>query len=305
MLRGPVLGGVVGMRRRKRLPLPPDGADFGQTLRYYGIHQARVSRALKHLEARARERYGLKPYTDRLAPTVFIGLYYPEDRIAFRTHAAGARFLRPGGSDVRHIRRIGSAADWPPIFAISRDIQARLADLNMRSVFTRWNIVDRRIFRPVPLHEQGTKIYVYNSMRIGSEDNIQKRSRLVYGQDFVDEIVRRRPEWEFIYSNASEPLPNESMPSVYAQYCIGLRLTRHDGTANSVQEFEAMGIPIVHNQSDYGLKWRTVDDIILHIEERMRKKGVSPYPEKVDGTLGSGSSLPKTPWNPTDSWLLR
>ena len=37
------------------------------------------------------------------------------------------------------------------------------------------------------------------------------------------------------------------------------------GNANSVQECEAMNIPVVHNQSDYGLKWENIKDIITHI----------------------------------------
>ena len=52
------------------------------------------------------------------------------------------------------------------------------------------------------------------------------------------------------------------MPEIYAKCKIGLRLTSEDGNANTVQEFKDMNIPIVHNQSDYGLKWKTVDDII-------------------------------------------
>ena len=46
-----------------------------------------------------------------------------------------------------------------------------------------------------------------------------------------------------------------------------LRLTSHDGNANSVQECEAMNIPVIHNQSDYGLKWKNVKDIINHINK--------------------------------------
>jgi hypothetical protein len=32
-----------------------------------------------------------------------------------------------------------------------------------------------------------------------------------------------------------------------------------------VQEMKAMDIPVVHNLSDYGLKWDSVDDIVEHI----------------------------------------
>ena len=44
-----------------------------------------------------------------------------------------------------------------------------------------------------------------------------------------------------------------------------LRLTTYDGNANSVQECEAMNIPVIHNQSDYGLQWNNINDIINHI----------------------------------------
>ena len=52
------------------------------------------------------------------------------------------------------------------------------------------------------------------------------------------------------------------MAIIYAECFIGLRLTEHDGNANTVQEFEAMKIPIIHNQSEYGLKWKNINDII-------------------------------------------
>ena len=55
------------------------------------------------------------------------------------------------------------------------------------------------------------------------------------------------------------------MPEIYKQCFIMLRLTEHDGNANSIQECNSMMIPVIHNQSDYGLKWKTVDDIIHHI----------------------------------------
>ena len=62
------------------------------------------------------------------------------------------------------------------------------------------------------------------------------------------------------------------MPSIYAQCFIGLRLTANDGNANTVQEMEAMRIPVVHNFSNYGLKWKNVDDIIKHILNKAPKQ---------------------------------
>jgi hypothetical protein len=49
------------------------------------------------------------------------------------------------------------------------------------------------------------------------------------------------------------------MPKIYAECFIGLRLTEYDGNANMVQEMKAM------NLSDYGLKWKNVNNIIEYI----------------------------------------
>ena len=55
---------------------------------------------------------------------------------------------------------------------------------------------------------------------------------------------------DIIFSSSLGGIPNEKMPEIYEQ-CYGLRLTEHDGNANTVKEFEAMQIPIIHNQSEY------------------------------------------------------
>ena len=57
------------------------------------------------------------------------------------------------------------------------------------------------------------------------------------------------------------------MPEIYKQCFIILRLTMFDGNANSVQECEAMNIPVIHNQSEYGLKWDTIESIVHHINK--------------------------------------
>ena len=76
--------------------------------------------------------------------------------------------------------------------------------------------------------------------------------------------MKKLPQYEFILSNHLN-VPHEEMPKIYKQCFIMLRLTKYDGNANSVQECEAMNIPVIHNQSDYGLKWNNIDDILHHI----------------------------------------
>ena len=55
------------------------------------------------------------------------------------------------------------------------------------------------------------------------------------------------------------------MPEIYSKCFIGLRLTEHDGNANTVQEFNSMNIPIIFN-GDGGIKWEDENDIINTIK---------------------------------------
>ena len=86
----------------------------------------------------------------------------------------------------------------------------------------------------------------------------------MYGEKYYIDVIKRLPQYKFIFSNQLNVDWSE-MPNIYKQCFIMLRLTMHDGNANSVQECEEMNIPVIHNQSDYGLKWKSVDDIINHI----------------------------------------
>jgi hypothetical protein len=61
------------------------------------------------------------------------------------------------------------------------------------------------------------------------------------------------------------------MPDVYANCFIGLRLTSGDGNANTVQEFNSMGIPIIFN-GDGGIPWINSEDIIENINKYYNKK---------------------------------
>jgi len=62
------------------------------------------------------------------------------------------------------------------------------------------------------------------------------------------------------------------MGDFYNKLFIVVRLTCNDGNANTIQEAEAMGIPAVHNISDYGLKWKSIDDVINHIKDAYDKQ---------------------------------
>lgn len=217
-------------------------------------HQLYVSASLKHLEDRIKRTYNVKKYIDFDSPCIFFGLYDKNDHDAIHRHRSDI-YLMPGGSDVPNYISYIMSNEYK-ILAISEDIKHRLKKSNIESELINFNIVDRELFRPV--YHKGVKIFIYDGIREKS-DNAD-----VYGKQYYDKVVKLLPEYEFIYSSKLG-VPYEKMPDIYAQCFIGLRLTEHDGNANMVQEMETMNIPVVHNHSKYGLKWKNVDDIIDHI----------------------------------------
>jgi hypothetical protein len=140
-------------------------------------------------------------------------------------------------------------------------------------MYTSFNLVDKELFtkkyspslKVQDLSLSKNKyvyIYIYNGRLPGKEE--------IYGKHVYEEVIRKlaivRPNINFRYIYSSVDIfPHNEMPEIYRKCCIMLRLTKQDGNANSVQECEAMNIPVVHNLSDYGLKWNTSDDVVKHI----------------------------------------
>ena len=166
----------------------------------------------------------------------------------------------PGGSDVPNLKAL---VDLPNlvIVSISLDMQKRLRNqYRIHTPIASLNLVDKRMFPYLPPSKRGTRVFVYNG-RCGRQG-----AERIYNQRLIDAVVAAMPEEKFVFSNDLHA-KYEDMPAIYASCRIGLRLTPHDGNANMVQEMESMGIPVVHNQSDYGLKWKSIKDVIKYIKE--------------------------------------
>ncbi len=136
--------------------------------------------------------------------------------------------------------------------AISRDIQYDLDKLEINNRRTMITFVEKDKFKPC---EKGNCVYIYTS----------KMCPNLYGEDIYKEVIERLPDIEFIIANIST---YNNMYEVYKKCFIGLRLTKHDGNANTVQELGLCGIKCVHN-GDYpnGIKWNTVEDILESIKK--------------------------------------
>lgn len=218
-----------------------------------------VSDALEHFKKRFQQFYCKNEYRDD-GICIFFGMYSGKDIDILRKHS-GYKFLIWGGTDCNwnypiRIKNLEIMKKIPDLYhiAISKDIQERLSLKNIESIFLNLNLVDKQLFRPVS--KKGDSVFIYNGFTRGKE--------YLYGEKIYTEVVKRLPKFKFIYSNELN-LPYEEMTKIYAKCFIGLRLTEHDGNANMVQEMKAMNIPVVHNQSDYGLKWESVEDIIGYI----------------------------------------
>jgi hypothetical protein len=227
--------------------------EFSNFLKEQNIEQCYVSSSLSHLKPRYMTNYGLKEYKDITKPCVYFGMYTKEDIYAFSTNICGSNYVMLGGSDFPNVKKI---LPRKPIFlSISDDLQQRINSIGVFNVRVNINLVDKNIFKKVNTEELGNKVFIYDGLVR------KKENENTYGKKFYDEVVKRlSPKFKFIFSSQLNK-KYEEMPNIYKQCFIGLRLTGQDGNANMVQEMEEMGIPVIHNQSNYGIKWKNENDI--------------------------------------------
>lgn len=232
-----------------------------EIIKQNNITQLKTSESLFLFKDRFKKKYDLCEYFQHNKPAIFFGLYNDQDLQNLNNHK-DKKFLMFGGSDINSFENIVEKKEFLNntkdlnILSISKDIQDRLNSIGMNSVLVEFNLVDKDLFKKVD--KLGNKIYIYNGYKKGNES--------IYGKEIYEQIIKELPKFEFIFSNDLQ-LSHENMPEIYSQCFLGLRLTDYDGNANTVQEFESMGIPIFHNFSKYGLKWETKNDIIEFIKK--------------------------------------
>ena len=228
------------------------------------VKQCHVSSGLKMFKERFMNKFQFTPYNNNNEPCVFFGLYTDEDLKILNKHN-GLKYIIWGGEDINPLQNhckftIEEVLRTHNIIhlAISICIYNRLKLFNIPSIYIEFNLVNQSLFSPIQNNECGNKIMIFNGQTPGREH--------IYGKHIYEQIMKILPQHEFILSNTLN-LPHEEMSNIYKQCFVMLRLTKYDGNANSVQECESMKIPVIHNQSDYGLKWNSIDDIIEHINK--------------------------------------
>lgn len=224
--------------------------------------QSVFSTGVSMFKNRAFKKYNLKEYNDKRKPCLFFGMYNNKDLTCIKNHK-GLRIIIWCGDDansenIHSNQTINEIKNISNIIHVSKSKSTYLSlkTKNISSILVDYNVVDTSLFYPVSKSELGKKIFIFNGQHKGREHK--------YGKKYYLEVIKRLPRYEYILSHGLN-VDWEEMSNIYKQCFIMLRLTNHDGNANSVQECEAMKIPVIHNQSDYGLKWKSVGDIINHI----------------------------------------
>lgn len=218
-----------------------------------------ISNSLIHLLTPFKNKYNFKKYTNHTEPCIFFGIYNDLDIQRLYNHRS-IKFIVWGGEDVNP-KRFHSRQNVNEIkklnniihVSISNCIYTSLLKYNINSILVHFNLVDNSLFKPAISSPPKDTIYIYNGLIPGREH--------IYGQNIYNHVIQKLPQFKIIYSNILNK-PYHEMPSIYEKCFIALRLTAHDGNANMVQECESMNIPVIHNHSEYGIKWRNAKHII-------------------------------------------
>ena len=225
------------------------------------INQIHVSKGISMFEKRIKDNFQLISYTNTTIPALFFGVYTDDDLYKLKNHTSIKYIIWCGEDANPNLQHSLSTLNEVKLLhntvhiSISECIYHRLLSQKIPSILIDFNLVDNNLFKPVKI--KGSKIFIFNGQTRGREH--------IYGKEIYNEIMKRLPQYSYVLSNTLNE-SYENMPKIYSTCFIMLRLTKYDGNANSVQECEAMNIPVIHNQSKYGLKWNTLEDIINHIK---------------------------------------
>jgi hypothetical protein len=228
------------------------------------IKQLYVSPSLISFETKFLEKYDMIKYNHKYDPCIFFGMYRDIDYEILSKHL-GISIIIFGGSDIfvlvknknisKYRKRINLIKFGKNnCVAISNYISNDLTKLGIKHKNIRFNLLNNDIFKPLI---KGNSIYIYT--------NVDQKKTDIYGSSIYNEVIKRLPQYNFIIANCKSYNQTE-LQKIYKKCFIGMRLTKHDGNANTVQELGLCGIKCIFNgDSPNAIFWRGVDDIINNI----------------------------------------
>ena len=225
----------------------------------------RVAFAVRFFGKPFMKLHGLAPSPTDSDPTFFYGCYSEADFQRIFSHR-GPGLVSWCGADALKINkpRLKKFLARPHIkhLAKSRDLAADLARIGIPH--KRINLHGSDLSGLPPSEPLGKSVYVY----------LPKGRAPSFSPSVVSHAERKLPGIQFIRVENHLALSRPQLIEVYKSAAIGLRLTHHDGCANTVLEMGMMGRYCVHNgDQPNSIPWRNGADVIRAIKKQVRKAG--------------------------------
>lgn len=247
---------------------------------------------------RVHKTHNLKDYYDKNKPAFFYGFAKKQDVEKILNHK-GKKYI------------IFSGGDIDVLFHINKNTKAtynRLQYLKQIHSLDEVYYIPRSSFM---IHDMKLLNYKYTYIpffanTFANFDIKPKRDMIyfytypceqkyLYGFSIVEKIKKLRPDFKFLQlthpktyethkqycleNNITTCKKNEDLIKYYQRCFVSIRLSNHDGIANSVLEMGIMGIKTIYNDTKCpcALNYTSIDDIINHIENEKKKIGTIDY----------------------------
>jgi hypothetical protein len=249
---------------------------FKRFLEYNNIHQIYISNALLHFD-RIKDFYQLQNYYNVDGPLLVFGMYNETDFDILNNHN-GNMWIMFGGTDVdgryeRRRKNIERLKTYKNVEFISNssNMLLRLNEYNMKCIYLANDMVNYTMFQPYTKDE-----LKLNNKYIIIYDGNSRSDPKIYSKDICDDLVKTMSNITFYRTSDSSKVVNYSnMRLFYKTASLVLRLTINDGGSETTKECKQLGVPIVHNNSLYGLKWNNIDTIKNIICMRMKYPAIN------------------------------
>lgn len=241
---------------------------------------------------RVKNSTALRGYDNDYLPAIFYGIWSDEDLNTLRKNKSLKIIIWSGGdinaADYREdsvrervFRNVSEIRALSKVIHVSKSpfITKSLEEFGIPCIETPFCPIDFDLYKPV---KKGNSIYIYTAPGMES----------YYGSDWYDQVVEKYKDINFIFAccKASSDFikatgyqtkydvryyeQEELIDKIYSQCFLALRLTIHDGIANTVQELGLMGIRSVHNgSSPSSLNYKTLEDLYRHIDSERETIG--------------------------------
>lgn len=256
------------------------------------IKQAYVSNNLSFFKSNFLKSNNLRDYFSKNEPSFFFGCYTDYDFNMISTHKS-KRIIILGGSDsdiknnkksqLKNLRLLGKNTYF---LSISDYIKLDLNIYRINNTRICLSFSNKDIFLPVSKY---IYIYIYIGSIKAAEfygcDILERIMKMTYNKyKFIitkskkkeNEIIKNRMLIKYPFLREAQYVSPENIYDLYKKCFIGLRLTKHDGNANTVQELGLCGIKCLYNGDSLlpnAIKWNNIKDIVNIIDKEYKTVG--------------------------------